>query len=425
VPATTGASGVSKSEGSAYLYDVYTPLRHKVRGELLEVQTRDIEVTRDSVDGFDVKVVTETNASPFVNPTSKLDEDGVELVKTDEEIAAEEAKKVYAFSPGYSVVKGGRPSPPEATEQRWAVGLTEGLVASDRDAQAKTVREAHFPPERLEAPLSANLVNGGSSVEADRSRILNSLANEPLDAMPRGTHPRYTEVNSRIRGHIASACLVRSVVEAGKGDTSLFDALLRGLSESDITQLDVSFNDAVRQGISVSAATYEKVLEALPVTIEELSVELPASITKLPNNVLRRLPTLRVIALTNSISVAKLPDDIVECTSLQALDCTGLASLSELPKRLFDLRQLVTLNLTGCKRLGGLASHVGTRRLNISTLILEDCTGIAELSESLANNLVNINMLSLRGCINMQRLPSWVAELERKGVAVQRPFHLE
>ena len=46
------------------------------------------------------------------------------------------------------------------------------------------------------------------------------------------------------------------------------------------------------------------------------------------------------------------------------------------------------------------------------------------LPEALGQNLDNLHTLILRGCTALQSLPHWVAKLEEKGAAVQRPLHL-
>ena len=48
-----------------------------------------------------------------------------------------------------------------------------------------------------------------------------------------------------------------------------------------------------------------------------------------------------------------------------------------------------------------------------------------ELPEALGSQLGALQMLNLRGCTALNQLPSWVNEMEKNGVAVMRPFHLE
>ena len=74
----------------------------------------------------------------------------------------------------------------------------------------------------------------------------------------------------------------------------------------------------------------------------------------------------------------------------------------------------------------GLSLHArGVAKSTLETLVLRDCTGLLTLPDTLGNNLVNLHTLNMRGCANLQSVPSWVAEMERAGVAVQRPHHLE
>ena len=80
--------------------------------------------------------------------------------------------------------------------------------------------------------------------------------------------------------------------------------------------------------------------------------------------------------------------------------------------------------ITNCPMVRTLHAR-GVAKSKLEVLVLNDCTGLLELPSSLGSNLVNLQQLLLRGCVNLAELPAWVNGMEKAGVAVQRPFHLE
>jgi Ca2+-binding EF-hand superfamily protein len=373
VPATRG-----------FLYDMYAPLYHRVQGELID------------------KGETPEGEIPICN-----------------------------FYPGRMKLPPPPPDkpapkpPPEAVEQRHAVGRTEGLAQTDRDERCKAVRESHFPLAPLEAALSCKLQLGQASVERDRVQILNGLAGkDDLDGRPETSHRAYSELNGIIKGFVAKTSLVRAVIEDADGNPQMLNTLLEGLEESTVTKLDLSFAEVAARGFDVPYRTFERILGSLPGCMEELSVQLPHTVTKLPSGKLKTLPKLNTLRLSHSASLQSLPEDLIECYALTELDLAGLTSLAELPKKIFDLRSLQTLNVSSCHMLKTVASS-GIAKSCLETLLLEDCIGLLELPDSMGSKLANLKLLSLRGCTNLTRMPMWVPELEKRDAAVVRPHHLE
>ena len=58
----------------------------------------------------------------------------------------------------------------------------------------KTNREAAFPLPLLEKAYEIRVEDGQASREEDRVRILNSIAEEPLESEPDLQHPAYAAV---------------------------------------------------------------------------------------------------------------------------------------------------------------------------------------------------------------------------------------
>ena len=113
-----------------------------------------------------------------------------------------------------------------------------------------------------------------------------------------------------------------------------------------------------------------------------------------------------------------------EVRSLERLVRVVSLIAADAPKKLFDLRNLVTLSVVDCRMIKALHAR-GVAKSKLETLICQDCIGLVELPSTLGNNLVNLQTLDLTGCTNLGRLPPWVGQMEKSGVAVQRPRHLE
>ena len=203
----------------------------------------------------------------------------------------------------------------------------------------------------------------------------------------------------------------------------MFNVLLEGLVESSVTSLNISFSQAVKQGVTVTPKVFEQLLASMPATIEELRIELPASVAKLPDGKLKELPKLRSLFISGS-HLEKLPEDLPECYSLTTLDLVSCKALPALPKKIFDLRSLQHLNISGCNSIMNI-NATGIAASPLETLLIEDCIGLMNLPETVGNKFNNVKMLSVRGCFNLSAMPPWVAELEKDGAAVQRPYHLE
>ena len=402
----TGAA-LERSEGACpdvpatrgFLYDMYAPVHHRVQGELVDRgETKEGEI-------------------PLCNfYPGKSDPN---------------AKPVTPATPAVDGAKPGHKAPPEAAEQRYAVGMTEGLAAADRDPRCKAAREEFFPVQPLEAALAAKLQNCKSMIEKDRTHLLNAIAAagsgdgaaKDFDRKPDISHRNYNEYNGRIKSYIAKTSLVRAVVLNADGQPRMLETLLEGLHESTITKLEVNFAEAASKGLKVALSVYERILQHVPSCIEELTMQLPPEVTKLPDGRLKPLPKLQVLRLTGSSGLQELPDDVVECSALVELDLSGLTALSELPKKIFDLRSLQTLNISGCSSLTSIQSS-GIVKSKLENLLAEGCTGLLDVPDTMGPKLANIRMLSLKDCSNVRRIPDWVPHLEKRGSAVIRPDHL-
>jgi len=103
---------------------------------------------------------------------------------------------------------------------RSAVGIIDGLGMrdehNDEDAEDKALREVHFPVGLAKQAFQLTLETAQASVEADRVKILNTIAEQAdLAATPPETHKRYDALNAILRGRFAIVAL-RGLLEAGQ-----------------------------------------------------------------------------------------------------------------------------------------------------------------------------------------------------------------
>ena len=95
------------------------------------------------------------------------------------------------------------------TEQRSAVGITDGLAAVDCDAKAKGQREKFFPMELLALGMAVKCREGQASVEADKARILQCIGSKT------------DRLDATVHGRVAAAGLRRGL-EAGGEQAALY-----------------------------------------------------------------------------------------------------------------------------------------------------------------------------------------------------------
>jgi hypothetical protein len=77
-----------------------------------------------------------------------------------------------------------------------------------------------------------------------------------------------------------------------------------------------------------------------------------------------------------------------------------------------------------CPKIATVECHFPLIPSALTGLILDGCVGLADLPEGLATKFTNLAELGLANCSALDRLPTWVNEIERKGAGVIRPSHL-
>jgi len=151
---------------------------------------------------------------------------------------------------------------------RSAVGIIDGLGVRDHhsaeDTEDKALREVHFPVGLAKQAFQLTLETAQASVEADRVKILNTIAEQAdLAAEPPKTHKRYDELNAILRGRFAIVAL-RGLLEAGE-PIEQAAKLLKGCGRR---KLELGFKDVK----AFDANVMQLIAQNLPSELEELDM---------------------------------------------------------------------------------------------------------------------------------------------------------
>ncbi|CAM6037548.1 unnamed protein product [Sphagnum compactum] len=131
-------------------------------------------------------------------------------------------------------------------------------------------------------------------------------------------------------------------------------------------------------------------------------------IQKLPSNLFYSLQ-LKVLDLTQCLSLEIIPSSIGQLNALQELDLNGCSNLKELPSSIGQLIALQELDLNGCSNLKELPSSIG-QLIALQELDLNGCSKLKELPSSIGQ-LNALQKLDLDGCSNLKELPSSIGQL--------------
>ena len=128
----------------------------------------------------------------------------------------------------------------------------------------KALREEHFPVELAKQAFQLILETAEASVEADRVKILNTIAEQAdLAAEPPKTHKHYDALNAILRGRFAIVAL-RGLLVAGE-PIELAAKLLKG---SGRRKLELGF-----KGVEAfDAKAMQLIAQNLPPELEELDM---------------------------------------------------------------------------------------------------------------------------------------------------------
>jgi len=151
-----------------------------------------------------------------------------------------------------------------------AVGIIDGLgmreqTGKDEDPEDKALREEHFPVELARQAFQLTLETAEASKEADRVRILNTIAEQAdLTAEPPKTHKRYDALNAILRGRFAVVAL-RGLLAAGE-PIEQAAKLLKGCGRR---KLELGFKDVK----AFDANAMKLIAQNLPPELEELDMQ--------------------------------------------------------------------------------------------------------------------------------------------------------
>jgi hypothetical protein len=143
---------------------------------------------------------------------------------------------------------------------------------------AKITREKTFPMSVVEAALSVNIKTAQATLPGDRHRVLNSILDRPTNSEPPEEHPKYDEINKRLRSLFALTFFHRALKEKkppAEAARKRLERLLCTISEA-------IRGDEWRKSLSISVAgclfsedpTAEVVTRALPPNLVDLTLDL-------------------------------------------------------------------------------------------------------------------------------------------------------
>ena len=325
---------------------------------------------------------------------------------------------------------------------RDAVGITSGAVEGDWfDSAAKTRRESAFPLERVRRAFEIKVSGAEASMEADRRRILNHIAERPLDAEPLPDSPHYSRTDDALHGCFAAAAwrlllerdermeeygsvlrLSRARTFAGAfgGCTQATDAALRLLADSlpsELETLSLSLGEAasadaavaiggelqrlpslrkltLREGCIGAAGLAAVVaglqasgawgrLEELKLLDAQLAGEIPAA--------LGGCVALQRLELGRNQLTGEIPAALGQCVALQRLDLGRNQLTGEIPAALGQCVALETLKLSGNRLTGEIPAALG------------QCVALQSLS-LVSNQLTGVVPAALGQCSALQEL---------------------
>ena len=157
----------------------------------------------------------------------------------------------------------------DESRPRSAVGIIDGLGMQNKDVaedtEDKALREGHFPVELAKQAFQLTLETAEASKEADRVKILNTIAEQAdLAAEPPETHERYDALNAILRGRFAIVAL-RGLLAAGE-PIEQAAKLLKGCGRR---KLELGF-----KGVEAfDANAMQLIAQNLPPELEELDME--------------------------------------------------------------------------------------------------------------------------------------------------------
>eukprot|EP00931_Biecheleriopsis_adriatica_P041532 TRINITY_DN23729_c0_g1_i1.p1 TRINITY_DN23729_c0_g1~~TRINITY_DN23729_c0_g1_i1.p1 ORF type:complete len:1169 (+),score=291.15 TRINITY_DN23729_c0_g1_i1:24-3509(+) len=163
--------------------------------------------------------------------------------------------------------------------------ITSGLLPSESKAedahvgaglQSKVKREAVFPHAVALAGLSIKLELAKSSIEMDRTRILNSLAGRPareLDSPPPSQHEKIERANRRLNSMLARCFLC---LAGSHASGELAEAVRKAMqNDADCTKLHLRLGG--HRSRSADEEELQFVMTCMPSGLKELSVDLAGS----------------------------------------------------------------------------------------------------------------------------------------------------
>jgi len=248
------------TEESPYWVSAYALRQHTNEGEIFEdVKTssyfKAMQATR-----FHNLLVLDSQATAFSRIWCALEETScLDRPSTDLDIAAFDSSRAHILTQG----------------------LTEDEEELDRDSpgdglRAKERREAGFPLDLAEAGLTAEIHKGEATLEEDRLRILNVIAETDLHKDPLAEHPKYVEASRRLQALFASLLLLRGTASRQMGKKEPSETLSERIASALRKDLWRKSLDMHLEGLTTEGM--ELLAQNIPPNLQDLKLRLRNSV---------------------------------------------------------------------------------------------------------------------------------------------------
>jgi hypothetical protein len=277
-------------------------------------------------------------------------------------------------------------------EKRAAVGITDGMIPVDFNAEAKWSRQSHFPAKRLDLGITFDCRKGRASFKLDEERIHRAIGDD-----------HKTTLNNRVHGVIA-ASLLRRVLETKtnnheEGNERKASQYLDAFEKGKVRKLSLFMGDS-------PADTQENIMMVLG-KLDSKECKLldlqSNAIAYLPDN-FTRFGNMTHLCLSGCSRIKKLPESFGDLGCLHSLLLQFCTSLECLPDSIGNLKLLNKMSLDCCTSLTELPDSFGGLA-SLCHLYLTGCSGLIKLPDSFAN-LQELRVLHLSRCTNLAELPS-------------------
>jgi len=261
-------------------------------------------------------------------------------------------------------------------ESRKAVGITEGLSASDHTAQDKHNRERHFPRSLIQQGLNVDCRTSKATMLGDKDRILKQIGDKA------------ETLNWTVHGVVAGSC-TRKYVEQ---DDQQWGLHLEYIARGKLGKFQVDLS-----ACTITEERINQLLQALDTaSLKHLRLSGVSIGCSMWGAHLPTFSSLTTLILNDNPGLWKLPEEIGALTELKILSIENCDTLVELPSSLCSLSHLESFNAGLCDALRSLPDAIH-QLASLEELVLCMCSSLNTLPDGLGN-IRGMKVLDLRLC---------------------------